>query len=145
MFISINKKIISTTLILLFFLFSGINTHNDISAQMPMTGGDFLFEESQCRHNPGTGEVFCEVTLDTSVELMTQTVAPIEFYEGQGVWFQGCRDPEQDYDNWDSVWIERAYAAEAGSLGTWGKSVTDFYNLDPKDKVTHIYLSLIDI
>ena len=139
MFISINKKIISTTLILLFFLFSGINTHNDISAQMPMTGGDFLFEESQCRHNPGTGEVFCEVTLDTSVELMTQTVAPIEFYEGQGVWFQGCRDPEQDYDNWDSVWIERAYAAEAGSLGTWGKSVTDFYNLDPKDKVTHIY------
>ena len=44
MFISINKKIISTTLILLFFLFSGINTHNDISAQMPMTGGDFYLK-----------------------------------------------------------------------------------------------------
>ena len=85
MFISINKKIISTTLILLFFLFSGINTQNNVSAQMPPTGGDFLFEESTCRNNPGTGEVFCELTLDTSSYIMTQTVAPKEYYEGQGV------------------------------------------------------------
>ena len=139
MFISINKKIISTTLILLFFLFSGINTQNNVSAQMPPTGGDFLFEESTCRNNPGTGEVFCELTLDTSSYIMTQTVAPKEYYEGQGVWFQGCRVPGQQHDNYDAAWIERHYVAEAGSIGTWGQSVTNFYNLDPKAKVTHIY------
>ena len=50
---------------------------------MPPSGGDFLFEESECRSNPGTGEVFCDVHLDTSYQLMTQTVAPAEFYEGQ--------------------------------------------------------------
>ena len=60
------KKIITVNFILLFFLFSGINTESNVSAQMPPSGGDFLFEESECRSNPGTGEVFCDVSLDTS-------------------------------------------------------------------------------
>jgi len=138
MIISIIKKIITVNLILLFFLYSGINNENNIYAQMPSTSGDLLFEESECRNNPGTGEVFCEVSLDTSVEIMTSTVAPIEFYEGQGIWFQGCRDPEVDYINYDSVYIENVYASEAGSLGLWGQKVTNFYNMDPKAKVTYI-------
>ena len=138
MVISSLKKIIAANLILVFFLFSGINTQNNISAQMPSSGGDFLFEESECRNNPGTGEVFCELTLDTSMQIMTQTVAPKEYYEGQGVWFQGCRIPGQDHNTHDSAWIERHYTAEAGSIGTWGESVTNFYNLDPSAKVTHV-------
>ena len=69
---------------------------------------------------------------------MTQTVAPAEFYEGQGVWFQGCKNPEEDYENFDSVYIENHYALEAGSAGIWGQKVTNFYNIDPKSKVTHI-------
>ena len=52
------KKIITVNFILLFFLFSGINTESNVSAQMPPSDGDFLFEESECRSNPGTGEVF---------------------------------------------------------------------------------------
>ena len=134
---SIIKKIITATLISLFFLYSGIN-NNNIHAQMPSTSGDLLFEESNCRNNPGTGEVFCDVSLDTSVEIMTSTVAPVEFYEGQGIWFQGCRDPEVDYINYDSAYIDNSYVAEAGSLGLWGQKVTNFYNLDPKAKVTYI-------
>jgi len=132
------KKIITINFILLFFLFSGINTESNVSAQMPPSGGDFLFEESECRSNPGTGEVFCNVNLDTSYQLMTQTVAPAEFYEGQGVWFQGCKNPEEDHRNFDSVYIENHYALEAGSTGIWGQKVTNFYNIDPKAKVTHI-------
>ena len=132
------KKIITVNFILLFFLFSGINTESNISAQMPSSDGDFLFEESECRSNPGTGEVFCDVSLDTSYQLMTQTVAPAEFYEGQGIWFQGCKNPEEDYENYDSVYIENHYVLEAGSAGIWGQKVTNFYNIDPKAKVTHI-------
>ena len=120
------KKIITVNFILLFFLFSGINTESNVSAQMPPSGGDFLFEESECRSNPGTGEVFCDVSLDTSYQLMTQTVAPAEFYEGQGVWFQGCKLPEEDYENFDSVYIENHYALEAGSAGIWGQKGTNF-------------------
>ena len=41
MVISSLKKIIAANLILVFFLFSGINTQNNISAQMPSSGGDF--------------------------------------------------------------------------------------------------------
>ena len=132
------KRIITINLIFLFFLFSGINTQNNISAQMPSMEGDFLFEESSCRSNPGTGEVFCEVSLDTSSQIMTQTVAPKEYYGGQGVWFQGCRIPGEDHDHHDSAWIERHYTAEAGAIGIWGERVSDFYNLDPSTKVTHV-------
>ena len=132
------KRIITINLIFLFFLFSGINTQNNISAQMPSMEGDFLFEESQCRSNPGTGEVFCEVSLDTSSQIMTQTVAPKEYYGGQGVWFQGCRLPGDDHDHHDSAWIERHYTSEAGAIGIWGERVSDFYNLDPSTKVTHV-------
>ena len=132
------KRIITINLIFLFFLFSGINTQNNISAQMPSMEGDFLFEESECRSNPGTGEVFCEVSLDTSSQIMTQTVAPKEYYGGQGVWFQGCRLPGDDHDHHDSAWIERHYTAEAGAIGIWGERVSDFYNLDPSTKVTHV-------
>ncbi len=132
------NKIITINFILLFFLFSGISSENNIYAQMPSSGGDFLFEESDCRYNPGTGEVFCELTLDTSMQIMTQTVAPKEYYEGQGVWFQGCRIPGQDHNTHDSAWIERHYSAEAGSIGIWGESVTNFYDLDPSTKVTHV-------
>ena len=136
--ISIIKKIITVNLILLFFSYSGINNENNFYAQMPSTSGDLLFEESNCRNNPGTGEVFCDVNLDTSVEIMTSTVAPIEFYEGQGIWFQGCRDPEVDYINYDSAYIDNSYVAEAGSIGIWGEKVTNFYNMDPKAKITYI-------
>ena len=136
--ISIIKKIIAVNLILLFFSYSEINNENNFYAQMPPTGGDFLFEESECRNNLGTGEVFCELNLDTSSSIMTQTVAPAEYYEGQGIWFQGCIIPGQEYENYDSAYIENSYVAEAGSIGIWGEKVTNFYNIDPKAKVTHI-------
>ena len=41
-------------------------------------------------------------------------------------------------ENFDSVYIENHYALEAGSAGIWGQKVTNFYNIDPKSKVTHI-------
>ena len=58
---------------------------------MPPPGGDFLFEESECRSNPGTGEVFCDVSLDTSYQLMTQTVAQQNFMKVKAYGFKDAR------------------------------------------------------
>ena len=98
-----------------------------------------LFEESECRSNPGTGEVFCDVSLDTSYQLMTQTVAPAEeFMKVKAYGFKDVRILRKIMKNYDSVYIENHYVLEAGSAGIWGQKVTNFYIIDPKAKVTHI-------
>ena len=77
------KKIITSSLILMFILISGINTQNNISAQMPPMGGMMgggmgtmgsSATDSSCRQNPGTGEVFCEVEMDVSMMTMKSGV-----------------------------------------------------------------------
>ena len=101
---------------------SGLSSPEKISAQMPPMGNmggmggmmgnmGMTYEPSNCRDNPGTGEVFCDVRLDVSMMSMTQTTAPFEHYEGQGVWFQGCVLPGQDFENFDTAWIERNFNA----------------------------------
>ena len=140
------KKIFILLVISLVFIFSGISTSDKISAQMPPMGGNNMggmmpgmpggmggmgmgYEPSSCRENPGTGEVFCDVKLDVSMMSMTQTTAQWEHYEGQGVWFQGCILPGQDFENYDTAWIERQHNAQSGGLN----------NADPNMMVTHIY------
>ena len=118
---------------------SGLSSPEKISAQMPPMGNmggmggmmgnmGMTYEPSNCRNNPGTGEVFCDVKLDVSMMSMTQTTAPSEHYEGQGVWFQGCVLPGQDFENFDTAWIERNFNAVEGRD-----------NSDPNKIVTHVY------
>ena len=113
----------------------GVADSQKVSAQMPnMQGmmqqmmGAMTMDTvaSECRTNPGTGEVFCEVKMDISMMAMTQTFSPYEFYEGQGVWFQGCMLPGQQYENYEAAWIERQYIGPAAS--------------DPTQEGTHIFL-----
>jgi len=112
----------------------GVADSQKVSAQMPnMQGmmqqmmGAMTMDTvaSECRTNPGTGEVFCEVKMDISMMAMTQTYSPYEFYEGQGVWFQGCMLPGQQYENYEAAWIERSYIGPAAS--------------DPTKEGTHIF------
>ena len=61
------KKIITSSLVLMFILFSGLNTHNNISAQMPQMPPSGMMgmmgmmatvpSDSQCRTNQGTGGI----------------------------------------------------------------------------------------
>tara|TARA_B100001996_G_scaffold382869_1_gene376054 strand:- start:9388 stop:12366 length:2979 start_codon:yes stop_codon:yes gene_type:complete len=133
------KKLSKVSLlsIVLLTLFSfGISDSEEISAQMPGMPGGMMggmmgamgmeTVPSECRSNPGTGEVFCEVKMDISMMSMTTTYAPFEFYEGQGVWFQGCMLPGQQYENYEAAWIERQYV---------GPSPTD-----PSNQGTHIFI-----
>ena len=122
------KKIITSSLILMFILIPGINTQNNISAQMPPMGGMMgggnmgtmgsSATDSSCRQNPGTGEVFCEVEMDVSMMTMTHTSSEVEHYEGQGIWFQGCLIPGQQYENYEAAWIERHYNANQDHRGS---------------------------
>ena len=116
----------------------GVADSEKASAQMPNMGGmmgqmmgamGMDTKASECRSNPGTGEVFCELPMDISMMSMTQTYAPYEFYEGQGVWFQGCIIEGQQFENYESAWIERHYIGDAGPAAA-----------DPTQKVTHIFL-----
>tara|TARA_B110001454_G_scaffold127870_1_gene119229 strand:- start:2621 stop:5635 length:3015 start_codon:yes stop_codon:yes gene_type:complete len=147
------KKIFIILVLSLIFIFSGISTSDKISAQMPpmgnmggmgggMPGGGGMggpggggmggmamtYEPSNCRENPGTGEVFCDIKLDVSMMGMTQTTSNYKYYEGQGVWFQGCMLPGQDFENYDTAWIERQFIGEARNDAA-----------DPTAMVTHIY------
>ena len=72
----------------MFILISGINTQNNISAQMPPMGGMMgggmgtmgsSATDSSCRQNPGTGEVFCEVEMDVSMMSMWNIMKVKEF------------------------------------------------------------------
>ena len=134
--ISDYKKLFFLLAMSLIFI-SSLSTSDKISAQMPPMGnmGGMMgnmgtgYEPSTCRNNPGTGEVFCDVRLDVSMMSMTSTTAEWEHYEGQGVWFQGCILDGQDFENYDTAWIERHFNAQAGSIN----------NADPNMMVTHIY------
>lgn len=137
--INLTKKLSKLSLLSFIFVILmtlGISDTEKISAQMPnmpggMPGGmmgamGMETVPSECRSNPGTGEVFCEVKMDISMMSMTTTYAPFEYYEGQGVWFQGCMLPGQNYENFEAAWIERQYV---------GPSTTD-----PSNQGTHIFL-----
>ena len=137
--IHLSKKLSKLSLFSLIFamlLTFGLSDSEEISAQMPNMPGGMMggmmgamgmeTVPSECRSNPGTGEVFCEVKMDISMMSMTTTYAPFEFYEGQGVWFQGCMLPGQQYENYEAAWIERQYV---------GPSPTD-----PSNQGTHIFI-----
>ncbi|MEC7837670.1 MAG: hypothetical protein VX523_02980 [Chloroflexota bacterium] len=137
--INLLKKLSKISLFTFIFatLLIGISDSEKISAQMPggMPGGmmgqmmgamGMQTVPSECRSNPGTGEVFCELKMDISMMSMTTTYAPFEYYEGQGVWFQGCMLPGQQYENYEAAWIERQYV---------GPSPTD-----PANQGTHIFI-----
>ena len=133
-------KLSKFSLIIFMFitLVVGVADSQKASAQMPNMGG--MMQQmmgamamdtvaSECRTNPGTGEVFCEVDMDISMMSMTQTYSPYEYYEGQGVWFQGCIIPGQQYENFEAVWVERHYIGDAGPAAK-----------DPTQKVTNVFL-----
>ncbi len=135
--INLFKKLSNVSLfsLILITLFSfGISDSEEISAQMPgMPGmgnmmGAMGMESvpSECRSNPGTGEVFCEVKMDISMMSMTTTFAPFEYYEGQGVWFQGCMLPGQQYENYEAAWIERQYVGPS--------------NANPNEQGTNVFI-----
>ncbi|GIS30554.1 MAG: hypothetical protein Ct9H90mP2_09370 [Dehalococcoidia bacterium] len=65
---------------------------------------------------------------------MTQTVAPAEFYEGQGVWFQGCKNPEEGLRKILFSLHRKPLCIRSWILGKLGQKVTNFYNIDPKQK-----------
>jgi len=136
--INLLKKLSKISLFTFIFatLLMGISDSEKISAQMPGMPGGMMGQmmgamgmqtvPSECRSNPGTGEVFCELKMDISMMSMTTTYAPFEYYEGQGVWFQGCMLPGQQYENYEAAWIERQYV---------GPSPTD-----PANQGTHIFI-----
>ena len=121
------KKIITSSLVLMFILFSGLNTHNNISAQMPQMPPSGMMgmmgmmatvpSDSQCRTNQGTGEVFCELNMDVSMMTLTHTSVDQSYYPGQGIWFQGCMLPGQQYENFEAAWIERDYTGTTDHRG----------------------------
>ena len=136
--LSLSKKVSKLSLFSFVFVILitfGISDSEEISAQMPMMPpgmgnmmGAMGMETvpSECRSNPGTGEVFCEVKMDISMMSMTTTYAPFEYYEGQGVWFQGCMMPGQQYENYEAAWIERQYIGPS--------------NTNPAEQGTHVFL-----
>ena len=132
------KKIITSSLVLMFILFLGLNTHNNISAQMPQMPPSGMMgmmgmmatvpSDSQCRTNQGTGEVFCELNMDVSMMTLTHTSVDQSYYPGQGIWFQGCMLPGQQYENFEAAWIERDYTGTTDHRGQQvGKDILNIF------------------